>query len=105
MKNMDKHLEEVLQEKVITYKKLFGDNALYEALKEKEGYDYMNSSDYIEVAYHQDEKVKHIKIVGDLMGFSDYLLAKINAKYKMVVIKRINGKYYPMEPFEKGEYL
>lgn len=106
MTNMDKHLEQVLQEKVARYTKVFGENALYEVIKEKESfYQFMGKDDYIEIAYYEDKQVKHIKLVGELRDYADYILAKINSKHEVVVIKRIGGIYYPMEKIEVGEFL
>lgn len=106
MTNIDKIFEEVLQEKIVTYTKLFGENALYEVIKEKESfYQFMGKDDYIEIAYYEDKQVKHIKLVGELKDYADYVLAKINSKHDMVVIKRIGGIYYPMEKIEAGEFL
>lgn len=106
MNNKDKHLEKVLQEKVATYTKLFGENALHEVIKEKENfYQFMGKNDYIEIAYYEDKQIKHIKLVGELGDYADYILAKINSKHEMVVIKRIGGIYYPMEKIEVGEFL
>lgn len=106
MTNMDKNLEKVLQEKVAKYTKLFGEKALYEVIKEKESfYQFMGKDDYIEIAYYEDEKVKHIKLIGELVDYADYIIAKINSKHEMIVIKRIGGIYYPMEKIEVGEFL
>lgn len=106
MTNIDKHLEQVLQEKVATYTKVFGENALYEVIKEKESfYQFMGKDDYIEIAYYEDKQVKHIKLVGELGDYADYVIAKINSKHEVVVIKRIGGIYYPLEKIEVGEFL
>jgi hypothetical protein len=106
MTDMDKHLEQVLQEKVATYTRVFGENALYEVIKEKESfYKFMGKDDYIEIAYYEDKQVKHIKLVGELGDYADYVIAKINSKHEVVVIKRIGGIYYPLEKIEVGEFL
>ena len=106
MKKKDKHLEQVLQEKVVTYKKVFGENALYEVIKEKESfYQFMGKDDYMEIAYYEDKQVKHIKIAGELRDYADYILAKINSKQEVVVIKRIGGIYYNKEKIEVDEFL
>lgn len=106
MTNVNKHLEQALQEKVSAYTKLFGENALYEVLKEKESfYQFMGKDDYIEISYYEDKQVKHIKLIGELGDYADYVLAKINSKHEMVVIKRIGGIYYPMKKIEVGEFL
>lgn len=106
MTNMDKRLEQVLQEKAARYTEVFGENALYEVIKEKESfYQFMGKDDYIEIAYYEDKQVKHIKLVGELRDYADYILAKINSKHEVVVIKRIGGIYYPMEKIEVGEFL
>ena len=103
---MDKNLERVIQEKVVKYTELFGEKALYEVIKEKENfYQFMGKDDYIEIAYYENKQVKHIKLVGELRDYSDYVLAKINSKHEMVVTKRIGGIYYPMEKIEVGEFL
>lgn len=106
MTNIDKNLEKVLREKVARYTKLFGENALYEVVKEKESfYQFMGKDDYIEIAYYEDKQVKHIRLVGELGDYADYILAKINSKHEVVVIKRIGGIYYPLEKIEVGEFL
>lgn len=106
MTNIDKNLEQVLQEKVATYTKLFKEKALYEVVKEKESfYQFMGKDDYIEIAYYKDKQVKHIKLIGELKDYADYIIAKINSKHMVVVIKKIDGIYYPMEKIEVGEFL
>ena len=98
--------QNVLDEKAVTYKRLFGDKALEEVIKEKENfYTFMGKNDYIEISYQENKEVKHIKLVGDLLEFSEYIISKINAKYPIVLIKRINDIYTPMEKFEVGDYL
>lgn len=106
MEKLNEKMEKVLEEKVITYNKLYGEKALYEVIKEKEDfYKFMGYDDYIEIAYKKDNEVKNIKIVGYLLEYGDYLISKINDKYDIVIIKRIKGVYYPMEKIEKGFYI
>ena len=65
----------------------------------------MGKDDYIEIAYYEGKQVKHIRVVGELGDYADYILAKINSKHEMIVIKRIGGIYYPMEKIEVSEFL
>lgn len=103
---MNESQEKMLKEKIKIYTERFGDKAFENALLEKENdYLYFGKSDYIEIVYQVEGEAKHLRIVGDFKPYIDYVLAKINSKYEMMVLKRINGTYYPLETFEIGDFL
>ena len=102
----DDMTEKILLAKIESYKKKFGDGALREAIKEQDDkYSHFGVDDYMEVVYNKGDTKQHLLFVGDILELSDYFLAKINSKYDMVVVKKINGKYEPLLYYEKEEFI
>lgn len=106
MKNISNHKKDVLEEIVETYKRKFKEQALYNAVKDqKEKYSHFGKDDYIDITYYENEEIRHLLLVGDILQYGDYIVAKINQKSKISLIKKVFGNYEPLTFYEVGEYL
>lgn len=104
VKKTDKDI--TLEQKVEAYISKFGDDTIKQLILEKDSGDYFGSKDYVEILYYNKKgEPKRLKILGELMEYVDYTISKINERYEVYLIRVFDGKYYPLEKFEKGEYL
>lgn len=96
----------ILDYKVEKYTKEFGENALIEAIKDQDNkYTHFGRNDYIDLVYYKDDIPHYMFFCGDVLEFADYIIAKINSKYEIFLIRRINGIFEPLKMYGIEEYI
>lgn len=94
-----------ITEKSNQYKEAFGKNAVYEAVKDQDNEKYFGKEDILELMFYEDGVAKHIKVVGDIKKYADYIIAKVNQDSEVLFTTTIDKKRKPYVKVDKGEFL